>query len=253
MTTSITAYDALLASDLNEGEREDWNVYCDESRVTSDRSDDFMVIGAIMCPMKAKEAVVNEIDCLRARYGVQGEYGWKTVCPSKLPFFKALADLFFMTGELKFRCVVVSRTETDFADDEERFRLVYYQVFNNWLNAKGHYRVFLDRRIDTRDRVSVLRRCLMGTRRFGNSVRFVEEVESEECDLIQLADMLMGAVGYSWNGRCDLSGSSKAKIELCGAIASRIGASTLDHYKTGPSEEKFNVFHFLGRNNMWGC
>lgn len=230
-----------------------FDVYCDESRVTSDRRDEFMVIGGLMCPTAKKRAIVRKIDDMRGFYGVQGEFGWKTVCPSKVEFFLALIDLFFSDPDLRFRCVVVSRSETDFKDDEERFRLIYYQVFNNWLDRRARYRLFLDRRVDTRDRVSTLRRCLIDTRQFGESVRFVEEVESRENNMVQFVDLLVGAIGYAWNGRADVDGASEAKRKACRAICSRLGVLTLNHYKTGPGEEKFNVFHFLGRNNMWWC
>lgn len=210
-----------------------------------------MVIGGLMCPTDKKRDVVGRIHKLRRLYNVQGEFGWKTVCPDKLSFFLALTELFFSEPCLRFRCVVVSRTETDFSNDEERFQLIYYQVFNNWLDRRDHYRVFLDRRVDTRDRVSVLRRCLINTRQFGRSVQFVEEVESQDNDMVQLVDFLMGAVGYAWNGRADVQGASMAKKASCRAICQQLGIRTLNHYKTGPDEEKFNVFHFLGRHNMW--
>ena len=230
-----------------------FDVYCDESRVTSDRSDEFMTVGGLMCPTDAKRSIVRKIDEMRGFYDVQGEFGWKTVCPAKLEFFLALVDMFFSDRDLRFRCVVVSRTETDFRDDEERFRLIYYQVFNNWLDRRARYRLFLDRRIDTRDRLSTLRRCLINTRQFGESVGFVEEVESRENNMVQLVDLLVGAVGYAWNGRGDVEGASAAKRDVCRSICTNIGVSTLNHYKTGPNDEKFNIFHFLGRNNMWWC
>lgn len=228
-----------------------YDIYCDESRVTSDRADEFMAIGGIMLSTEKKRATVHKVDELRGFYGVQGEFGWKTVCPSKIDFFLALVDLFFSDPDLRFRCVVVSRTGTDFSDDEERFRLIYYQVFNNWLDRRNRYRVFLDHRIDTRDRVEVLRRCLINTRQFGESVQFVHEVESCENDMVQLADLFVGAVGYAWNGRGSLPSASKAKIEVCSHICSKLEIKTLSHYKTSQDEEKFNIFHFTGKRSMW--
>lgn len=237
------------AAHKNE-ERTTYNVYCDESCVTSSLADDFMAIGGIMCPLDQKRDIVRTVDRLRAYYNVQGEFGWKTVCPSRLSFFQALVDLFFSNPELRFRAVVVSRRETNFDDTEEMFQKVYYQVFNNWLDRRDSYRLFIDRRIDERDRVDTLRRCLIDTFQFGNSVKFVEEVESHENDLIQLADLFIGALAASRNGHLQLEGSSAAKLQICRDICRNLNTSTLASYETWPSEQKFNVFHFRGRRNM---
>lgn len=203
-----------------------------------------------MCPLDQKREIVRTVDRLRAYYNVQGEFGWKTVCPSRLSFFQALVDLFFSNPELRFRAVVVSRRETNFDDTEEMFQKVYYQVFNNWLDRRDSYRLFIDRRIDERDRVDTLRRCLIDTFQFGNSVKFVEEVESHENDLIQLADLFIGALAASRNGHLQLEGSSVAKLQICRDICRNLNTSTLASYETWPSEQKFNVFHFRGRRNM---
>ncbi len=222
--------------------RDIYNVYCDESRVDSPSR--YMLIGGIMCPKREKDWIVGHIRRLRAKHSVYGEFGWKTVCPSKFDFFKELIEYFFAENSLCFRCVILEKETTSFPSADERFQKTYYQVFNNWLDRRCEYCIFIDHRIDDKTRVPTLRRCLINTKMFGTSVKFVEEVESDENDLIQLADLIIGAIGYQWNELDTVKNASKAKISLCTLIAECLSTDTLSKFTTGPSEDKFNIFHF---------
>ena len=92
----------------------DFNIYCDESRHTSDPSQQFMVIGGVRCPRDRKHDLVGQIHRLQARHNAHGELGWKRVSPNKAAFYDELLALFANTPDLSFRCIVVDRNKLDY-------------------------------------------------------------------------------------------------------------------------------------------
>ncbi|WP_049626348.1 DUF3800 domain-containing protein [Geobacillus stearothermophilus] len=66
-------------------------------------------------------------------------------------------------------------------------------------------------------------------------IKDVQAIESKQSLLIQLADVLIGAVGYKFNGY----NSSDAKLKLIERIEEHIGHTI---QKTFKSARKFNVF-----------
>jgi len=70
-------------------------------------------------------------------------------------------------------------------------------------------------------------------------------VQSYEVQLIQLCDLLIGAVAY--RNRDDIEHSSAIKMQFVQHLESRLGYS-LD-YATPPWEEQFNIFRFQPRRS----
>lgn len=226
------------------------NIYCDESRHTSDPSDAYIVIGAISCPREQKREIVHRIHCLKAKHNAQGEFGWKRLSPNRRDFYWALLDV-FKDSPLAFRCLTVNRNILDHdtyneGDAELGFYKLYYQMLVHWLQPGCAYHIYLDwqqnrsqrRFADLRD---VLSRKLSGRAK----IECLEPVTSHNLPLVELADLFIGAVGYYWNDRHLAEGASQVKREFCEALATTVHLRDLKA-NTFPVREKFSLFHFTG-------
>lgn len=221
-------------------------IYCDESRHTSDSGDRYMVIGAISCPVQKKRDLVRRIHNLRAIHAAQGEFGWKRLSPNKRGFYWDLLDLFSKDSDLQFRCIVVEKSTFASEDFELGFYKLYYQMLVHWLSPGCAYRIYLDSQQNREQgRFHTLRDILRRKLTGRAQILSLEPADSSELELMQLADLLIGAAGYAWNGRQ----GSATKVAFCDDLAHAVGRQSLAA-STGSSELKFNVFHFVGRARM---
>ncbi|MGH8274078.1 MAG: DUF3800 domain-containing protein [Gammaproteobacteria bacterium] len=226
----------------------DFNIYCDESRHTSDPSQPYLVIGAVQCPRDSKREIVGRMHHLQARYATQGELGWKRVSPNRLEFYEALLELFASDPVLRFRCLVANRNDLDHAtyndgDSELGFYKLYYQMLMHWLQAGNRYHIYMDwqqNAVQSRfsDLSLILKRKLSGRA----SIACLEPVNSAKLPLVGLADILIGAVGYAWNG---LEGS-RAKLRICEKLRDVADMRTLAT-TTPLTAHKVNIFRFGGQ------
>jgi hypothetical protein len=214
------------------------NIYCDESRHTSDPSDRYMVIGAIGCERDQKRDIVRHIDTMRFRFDAQGEFGWKRLSPNKRDFYFELIEFFAANPSLAFRCIVVDRKSFVSDDEELGFYKIYYQMLHRWLSPNHEYYIYLDHKVNAdKGRLPVLRQCLQKA----HTIRALESADSKELGIMQLTDLFIGAVGYAWNERSE----SEIKVEFCAKLAASVKLPTLV-FSTWPSVRKFNIFAFGG-------
>jgi hypothetical protein len=229
-------------------QHEIYNVYCDESR-HDDQKSAFMVIGGIWCPREHKEHWVGRLKNQRVNGRTWGEWKWKNVSPSRLSFYKQLVSDFVSDDLLRFRAIVVNRDELDYqkfheGDEELGFYKFYYLLLEKWVEAGNEYYVLLDYKQNRdRKRVPVLKAVLQNAVKSQNSViRAVEVLDSKEVLPLQIVDILIGAIGYQYNG----IQTSAAKLELCAHIANLLH---LPHLRISTQRDamKFNVFRFRPR------
>ena len=229
-----------------------FNIYCDESRHTSDQGDRYAVIGALQCPRDDKKALVHRIHSLQARYNAHGELGWKRLSPNRAELYYELLDVFLNTPTLNFRCIVVDRSDLDHeryneGSAELGFYKLYYQMLVHWLQPDQEYRLYLDWQQNAashrfRDLRTILTQKLSGRAH----VLSLEPVWSDNQPMVQLADLLIGAVGYAWNERDKVPGASQAKVEFLRRLEAGLGRTSLVN-GTPKGEKKFNIFDWQGR------
>ncbi|AQQ69184.1 hypothetical protein Mag101_17265 [Microbulbifer agarilyticus] len=231
----------------------EFNLYCDESRHTSDPSQKFAVIGAIHVPREKKHSIVGRLHNLMAIHNAHGEFGWKRLSPNRAAFYFELIDLFINEEDLRFRCLIADKTLLDHnryneGDSELGFYKLYYQMLVHWMLPGNTYHLYLDwQQNSASGRFQELRSALRNKLSGRAHVACLESVTSHSQPLVQLADLFMGAVGYKWNRLDQLSTRSEIKTNFSNDLAEKLGRPTLES-GTYPSEEKFNIFHWQGRS-----
>lgn len=222
------------------------HIYCDESCHLEHDQARSMVLGAVWCPASHRAMLARRIKEIKKEYRLAPtcEIKWVKASPAKLDFYRAVIDLFFDEPMLHFRGLVVpdkgSLDHVRFAQDHDKFYYkMWYLLLNRLISPDDKYRIFLDIK-DTRgqSKVTKLHDVLCNANHdFDRSViQSIELVHSHDVLLLQLADLLIGALGYAHRGL----ETSAAKLALIEHIRHRSGLR-LD-LSTLPRAEKFNLF-----------
>jgi hypothetical protein len=225
---------------------ETFNVYCDESCHLEHDRQSAMVLGAVWCSESKRASVARAIRELKVQHGLASsfEIKWTKVSPAKVDFYLALIDLFFSDPRLHFRGIVIpdksklDHSAFDQSHDDFYYKM-YFQLLKVIFESDNRYRIYLDIK-DTRSqqKVTRLHDYLANAQYDFNKemVEWVQQVHSHEIEQLQLADVLIGALGYLHRG-LQTSSAKQAVIERIKAKSSfSLERSTL------PSEKKFNVF-----------
>lgn len=176
------------------------------------------------------------------------EVKWTSVSPAKLGYYRDLVDYFFDDDDLSFRAVVASKAGLEHdkfnqSHDDWYYKMMY-QLHTRLLVPGNVYRIYLDKK-DTRssDKTAKLQEVLANSMfDFDRKiVSRVQVVQSHELAILQLADLMMGAVGYVARGL----DTSQAKLALVDRIRERSGTSL--NRSTLPNAPKFNLFYWTGR------
>jgi hypothetical protein len=225
-----------------------FNIYCDESCHLEHDGLPIMLFGAIWCPAEKTRAIAAHLREIKLDHGLSSDFEikWSKVSPGKLAFYQQVLQYFFTTQELHFRVLVVSdksqlRHEQFDQDHDTFYFKMYFALLKMLLNPHSRYRIYLDIK-DTRsgDRIEKLREVL-STSIYDFSSEIIERVQavrSHEVEQVQLADLLIGAVGYANRGLTDSPAKTALVMEMRRLSGYSLQKTTLLR------EDKVNIFRW---------
>jgi len=208
-----------------------------------------MVIGGVICSCKLRKKIFNEIRNIKIKHNISpfAEIKWTKVSHSKEKFYYDLIDYFFNTPDLGFRAIFLQKDTLDHSKfnqtPDEFYYKMYYLMLKGIFEANCQYNIYMDMK-DTLgyNKINLLKDIcnkLQTRKEYSYElVKKIQEVRSHEVELVQLADLLIGAVGYI-NRKLT---TNQTKIKLIDYIKQRSGYSLTT--STFLKESKFNLFHW---------
>ncbi len=233
------------------------NIYCDESCHLQNDKEPVMVIGAVYCPIEKKEEIFERLYSFKVKHNLipknkkndkdnrpYYELKWNKVSKSKIEYYKDVINYFFDDDDLQFRVLAVSnKTDIDYEKFNHTHDTFYYKMYFGMLkailNPENSHHIYIDiKDTKSKEKVHKLEQVLRNDKYDYSKeiIKKVQQVRSHEVEILQLADLLVGATAYVNRGLAN----SKAKNELINLIKHRSKYSLTK--STLLKERKFNVF-----------
>lgn len=220
--------------------------FFDETGVLNNQIDRFFLLGMIksLRPHKLNSFIKK----IRDKNHFYDEIKWNKVNKRNIDIMKFIIDKFFSTYNTNFYCIVLPKDEMNF---EKYFN-------NDFFRAYKSFAVLLLKRYIKKDEiVSVIAddypapekdefeaevRNYVNDHYKALSIHSVIRIHSKGSNLIQIADLLMGAVNYEFKLKNNLiKHPSKAEIDLLDYLKNKLGANDLS---VGINSAKFNIMVF---------
>lgn len=226
------------------------NIYCDESCHLENDHHKSMVIGGISCPINKVRDISLKIRHLKEKHNMNRkmEIKWTKISPAKYDFYSNLIDLFVSEECLRFRAIKIAdkkqlNHQKFHQTHNEWYYKMYYDMLRHILQPYKNYKIYVDIK-DTIgcEKVCKLKDILQYTNK--NKAIDVQQIRSHESELLQLADVLIGAVGYKDRINEINVSPSQTKIKLCEKIEQTLSVSFEKNSRY--SDQKFNLFLWEG-------
>ncbi|MDR3184783.1 MAG: DUF3800 domain-containing protein [Prevotellaceae bacterium] len=229
----------------------EYNIYCDESCHLEHDGIKVMVLGSIWCDKEKKVETFNRIREIKTEFGLSRnfEIKWNKVSPAKKDLYLRLIDYFFDDDDIHFRALIVpDKSVLNHKHFNQTHDDFYYKMYFDLLKVifvpSHSYNIYIDIK-DTRGqrKIDKLAEVLRNSHYDFDKkiINRIQQIKSHEVELLPLADLLIGAIGYN----CRKLTTNSAKLAIVKRIQERskytLSTSTLFR------EDKLNLFFWKAR------
>lgn len=230
-------------------------LFCDEAGKETDR---FLAVGGLVISADHAPEVRQEANRHLRRLAINSEMKWNKVKRGNVAKYQEMAHYFFQLVEddiLRFHCLLVDFQRFDHGlrdggSPKESLKRMYYQLMLHRLckkhGAECILYAFPDRARELKGLEGLKSALNIDSRaRFGyrhDCLRAIEFRDSKAEILLQMNDLILGAVCYQKNRRFDDEEAGHAKANLAGYILGKMGLPHYDH-DTPRAQEKLSIWN----------
>ena len=230
----------------------EYNIYCDKSCHLASNNSKYMLIGAVYCP-KFKVKKVNEyINHLKNNYNLSNkiELKWNKVDKKTEKLYLDIINYFFNNDDLRFRVIVIDKTKLNHKKynqtENDFYHKAYYEMLKYIIIPGNSYNIYPDIK-DTHSyyyhqiTLNYLRIKMSDTNK--KTIKKVQPIKSYEAPILQINDILIGALSYYYR---NLSTNS-IKLNIIHEIQ-RLYQNNFD-ISSSYSNTKFNIFIWKSKDD----
>jgi hypothetical protein len=227
-----------------------YKIFCDESNHLYNDKSDLMVIGGIVAPSEQVEYINKYIKYLKHKHNANCELKWTKLNNNKKEFYKELLEFFFSKIDMRFNAQLItnkSKLNHEKYNENEPdsfYYKMYYFALLPFLKQNDNYNIFMDYKDSKGGQRTKKLREIIQNKFYGNIDFDFTIIHSHESQIMQLSDILIGAIGYK--NRKDIETVSEIKQFIIHQIE-ELSGYTLNN-PTPEWEEKFRIFPFKPRS-----
>lgn len=227
----------------------EYNVYCDETCHLEHDNHKYMIIGAVYCPKDKVRDINNRLYEIKTNGKLSKfqELKWTKVSNSNRDVVKNIIYKFFDDDDLHFRAIIINKDKLDFKkynnqDFKSFYYVAYYEMLKVIFEPSSYYNIYLDiKDTNSQQRINILQQCLnnyINKTYCKNLIKKVQHVKSHEVQIMQITDLLIGAIAYDYQ----YNKKNKTKEEIINIIKNSSGYDFKQ--TTLLREQKFNLLLF---------